>query len=948
MAQYEKYWLKVWNERRIFESESVPGRKKIFVTFPFPYMNGPLHIGHCFTATRVDIYARFKRMQGYNVLFPWAWHWTGESIPGMSYRLAQGDEGVRKAFLEIDGVPEEEVERFVDPEYLASYYTRVSREAVKDTGFSVDWRREFRTVDPAFKKFIEWQYLRLRELGYVVQGTHPVVWCPHDASPTGDHDWMEGEGVSPEEFNLIKFEVEGGNKKRWLVAGTLRPETIFGATNVWVHPAGRYVEAQVDGETWIVSRSAVMRLSEQQHDAKIADEFTGSALLGLAVKAPITGKSLPVLPATFVDTDLVTGVVYSVPAHAPYDYMGLMDLAEGRVESPPNVLLLAKGIKPVSMISVKGYSDIPAEDEVKSRHISDSNDTRLEDATAELYKAEFHRGVMKENCDGFKGMKVSDAKEKVVEEMKRGGILSVMHELPQKVVCKCGTRCYVKILENQWFLNYSDPAWKERTKTLIRQANVYPEQSLEWYFSTIDWLRNWPCARQSGMGTKLPWDKGWIVETLSDSTIYMAFYTICQFINSEKVKFGQLLPEVFDYLLHGKGSEAHVSKLSGIDMKLLKSMRSEFLYWYPVDMRNSAKELIPNHLTFFAFHHAALFEPNHWPRGFSVNGMIQIEGQKMSKSRNVFITWRHALEQYGADGLRATLALAADGMDDADWKAKNAEDISAKIDSLFPFIEKGLAVATERRPELSDRWLLSVIHGRIEATTKSLEEMKIRKALSIALLDVWNDIRWYLRRTEKPRYETLKSVFETWIRLVAPFVPFAAEELNKKMGNKGLITTADWPSAVDFPLDEEAEVSELLVAKVIEDARNLLKIIKERKSRLTIYVSSDVASEYFLELAKSEKLGAGGRGEVIRKYASSGIKPERVIKLQHELGEGLVARLSSLKAFDEFGVLGDAVAFLSKEVGIETRVFKAGEKKVEDPANKAKDALPFKPSFYLQ
>ena len=139
-------------------------------------------------------------------------------------------------------------------------------------------------------------------------------------------------------------------------------------------------------------------------------------------------------------------------------------------------------------------------------------------------------------------MKVSEAKEKVIEEMKRRNLLSIMQELPQKVVCKCGTRCYVKILENQWFLNYSDPAWKEQTKALIRAANVYPEQSLEWYFSTIDWLRNWPCARKSGMGTKLPWDKEWIVETLSDSTIYMAFYTICQFVNSEKVKFGQLLP----------------------------------------------------------------------------------------------------------------------------------------------------------------------------------------------------------------------------------------------------------------------------------------------------------------------------------------------------------------------------------------------------------------------
>ncbi len=843
------------------------------------------------------------------------------------------------------------MQRFVDPEYLASYYTRVSREAVKETGFSIDWRREFRTVDPAFKKFIDWQYLRLRELGYVVQGTHPVVWCPHDESPTGDHDRMEGEGVSPEEFNLVKFEVEEdveGGKKRWLVAGTLRPETIYGATNVWVHPDGGYAEATVDGETWVVSQPAVTKLSEQLHDVKVTDEFKGSELLGLTVKAPITGKSLPVLPATFVDTELVTGVVFSVPAHAPYDYMGLVDVQEGRVKAPPGVLQAARQLKPISIVSVQGYSAIPAEDEVKKRGIKDSNDPKLEDATAELYKAEFHRGVMKENCDGFKGLKVSDAKPKFVEEMKRSNLLTIMQELPQKVVCKCATRCYVKILQNQWFLNYSDPAWKELTKSLIKAANVYPPESLAWYFSTIDWLRNWPCARKSGMGTKLPWDKEWIVETLSDSTIYMAFYTICQFVNSETVKFGQLLPEVFDYLLLGKGSEAHVSKLSGIDLKVLRSMKNEFSYWYPVDLRNSAKELIPNHLTFFAFHHAALFEQKHWPRGFSVNGMIQIEGQKMSKSRNVFITWRRALEQYGADGLRATLALAADGMDDADWKAKNAEDVAAKIDSLFPFIEKALASSSERKPDLSDRWLLSIVHGRIALATKSLEEMKIRKALSVALLDVWNDIRWYLRRTEKPRYDTLKTVFETWIRLVAPFIPFAAEELNSRMGNKGLITTADWPSVVDFALDEEAEVSELLVAKVIEDARNLLKIIKEQKNRLTIYVASDAASAFFLALANTQKGGAGDRGEVIKRHASSGIRPDRVIKLQYELGQQLVGRLAALGNFDEFKVLKGAAPFLSSEVGIEVRVFKAGTAKVEDPANKAKDALPFKPSFYLE
>jgi len=942
MPSYEKYWTKVWNEKRIFDSEPVQGKKKIFVTFPYPYMQGPLHIGHCFTATRCDVYARFKRMQGFNVLFPWAWHWTGESIPGQSYRLSQGDKAVRRAFVEIDKVPESEVEKFVDPEYLASYYTRVSREAVKETGFSIDWRREFRTVDPAYKKFVEWQYLRLRELGYVVQGTHPVVWCKRDQSPTGDHDRLEGEGVSAEEFTLVKFEGDG----RWLVAGTLRPETIFGVTNVWVHPDGSYVEAVVHGEKWVVSASAVERLREQLHTVEVIREFKGSELVGQMVKAPRVGTMIPILPTVFVDTDIVTGVVYSVPAHAPYDYVGLRDLQTGKLEVSEEVKKMADRIKPISIISVPGYSDVPAKDAVERLGIVHAKDLKLEEATNEIYKAEFHRGVMKQNCGSLSGLKVSEAKEIVIQEMKEQGA-PIMYELPQPVICKCGTRCYVKILENQWFLNYSDPVWKERTKELIHEANVYPPESLEWYYSTIDWLRNWPCARKSGMGTTLPWDKEWIVETLSDSTIYMCFYTINHLVNAERVKYEQLTPEVFDFIFFGKGSVAHVAKASGIDLKLLGDMRSEFLYWYPVDLRNSAKELIPNHLTFFAFQHAALFEKKHWPRGFSVNGMIQIEGQKMSKSRGIFVTWRQALEEYGADALRATLALAADGMDDADWKSKNAEDFRFKIDSLFSFIEKNLQVSVKREPDHLDGWLLSVTRQRIEAVTSSLETMKIRRALSTALLDLWNDIRWYLRRSSAPRRQTLELVFETWIRLLSPFIPFTSEELNKRNGGKGLITTADWPSTIEFPADAKAELSELLVNTVIEDARNLLKIIKDEKRSLNLYVSSENAREYFLALYAVQK-EKGDRGAVIRKFAGSGIKPERVIKLQYELGEDLVSRLASVGGFDEFEVLNGASAFLSNELGLDVKVFQAGAKDIHDPAKKASGALPFKPAFYLE
>ena len=146
-----------------------------------------------------------------------------------------------------------ELKKFVDPLYMAQYYTNEGRLAAKSIGFSVDWRREFTTVMPTYQKFIEWQYKNLKEKGYVTRGTHPVVWCPKDKSPTGDHDRQSGEGVTPEEYTLIKYKLDD---ETFLPAATFRPETIYGITNMWINPDATYVEATVNGENWIISQGS--------------------------------------------------------------------------------------------------------------------------------------------------------------------------------------------------------------------------------------------------------------------------------------------------------------------------------------------------------------------------------------------------------------------------------------------------------------------------------------------------------------------------------------------------------------------------------------------------------------------------------------------------------------------------------------------------------------------
>ena len=133
----------------------------------------------------------------------------------------------------------------------------------------------------------------------------------------------------------------------------------------------------------------------------------------------------------------------------------------------------------------------------------------------------------------------------------------------------------------------------------------------------------------------------------------------------------------------------------------------------------------------------------------------------------------------------------------------------------------------------------------------------------------------------------------------------------------------------------------------MEDARNVLKVVKGPRTRLNIYVCSDAAKSYFYELASAKK-GKENAGQVVRRFASLKIQPDRVFKLTFEIGEEMLGKLLSHRGFDEFRTLSEASEFMSSELGIEVAVRKAGAKDVHDPSNRAKDALPTKPGFYLE
>jgi len=955
--QIEDKWRNLWENAHVFEADPDPKRQKMFVTFPYSYMNGPLHVGHAFTASRVDAYARFRRMQGYNVLWPWGWHWTGQPLLGASQRVAKGDEAFIRVLREVDGVPEEELKKFVDPFYMAQYYTNEGRQIAKRIGFSVDWRREFTTVWPTYQKFIEWQYANLREKGYVTKGTHPVVWCPKDKSPTGDHDRQVGEGITPEEYTLIKYRLD---EKTILPAATFRPETTYGVTNIWINPEADYVEADVNSESWIVSKEAAEKLKEQERTVEVKRTFKGKELIGKTFENPVTHKRFPILPGWFVDPQTATGVVYSVPAHAPYDWLALKDLQQ-KTEALREFCVdpeMVKAILPISLIKVEGFGDFPAVEIVAQMDIKDQHDPKAEEATKELYKKEFHSGILKENCGSYAGKSVREVKDILIRDFKQMGVADAMFDLPEKVVCRCMTQCIVKVLSDQWFLNYSDLEWKAKAKQAVGQMRFYPEAARPWFISVIDWLKEWACARTTGFGTPLPWGKGWIIETLSDSTIYMAFYTVNKHIRQNNIKPEALTREVFDYIFLCKGNPAKLAKTSGINSALLKEMRGEFLYWYPMDLRNSAKELVPNHLTFCIFQHAALFPPELWPRAMGVNGMLMIEGKQMHKSKGNFITMKGAVDKYGADATRCALMLGAEGMDDPDWRAENVGDLQGKLESLLGFAGGILAGAKDKEESALERWLLSKLQRRIADTTSSMEELKTRSALQAALFDTWNDIRYYIQRRGKTDSAALREAVKVWLRLLAPFAPYVCEELWSQTGEAGFVSIATWPKVDPGKVDVASEEQENLIADLIEDTLNILRATKMTAKRVCFYTAAAWKWQVYLKVLDKAAVGEAKMNEVMRELAAdASLKPHmkevaalvpRMIKALTKLSSERKANMLKIRATDEKAIIQGARGFLRERFNAEVMVYGEDDKECHDPKRRAAMAIPNQPAIYIE
>ncbi len=943
--EIERKWQAEWDKSKIFEGDIGP-KEPYMVTAAYPYVNAPQHIGHMRTYGTADVLARYKRMQGFNVLYPMGFHGTGTPILAFAKRLQGKDEELIRE-LRIFHIPHDEMEKMTDPLYIANYFANEIENGMHKAGYSIDWRRKLFSIDPYYSKFIEWQFGILNEKGFLTQGRHPVGWCPVENNAVGMHDTLHDVEPEIEEETAVAFEVDG--KGEFMLCTTFRPETLPGVTNLFVKAEATYALCNIDGRSgsYYIAKEAIEPLAHQLK-ISVAKEVPGEELLGNVCINPLTGAKMPVLPGFFVKEAVGTGLVMSVPAHAPFDYAALE-----RLRLSGNAV--AAGIKPIKVIEIEPgkqagrakmkESDVPAAAYLALLDASaGSSDNAIEEATKLEYKDESHWGRM--IAKGYEGMSEPDARDKIKDELTKSGKgFSLFVLVNSPVYCRSGHKIVVKIVENQWFLNYGDKEWKKSVADLFPSVKVLPDKSRRVFESAIEWIDLRAVARAQGLGTRFPVDRNYIIESLSDSTIYMSLYTIMPMVRNLPPE--KLTPQFFDYALLGKGDADDISKSLGIDYDILRKARESFEYWYKSTSRHSSPDLIFNHLTMYLYNHVAIFPKEYWPKQIVVNGTVLSEGEKMSKSLGNIVPLSDGIEKYGADPLRFVVIAAVDLFNDSNYSPDAVSGVGERLEYLYNSAANVGNLGSGSLKHI-DYWLYSKLNRKIDTVTKSMDILELRVASTDMLYNSILELKRYFARGGDNSV-VVKEYLSAVTLMLSPITPHISEEIWHLLGGQTFASIEKWPMPDESMVSDKVERQEDIVDSVIADSRQVLEIVSKKGGKhpkeIRLIVADDwkrMASNLLAETKSVGKAMDSVKSDKAKALGESATKVEigAVADYMNALAKKMAGlKESGITQADELSLLEEAKYYIGSMVGLKVTI----EKESESKSPRAKRSMPEKP-----
>jgi len=677
--QTEKKWQNIWDEKGTFCAQNDYTKPKFYALVEFPYPSGQgLHVGHPRSYTALDIVARKKRLQGYNVLYPMGWDAFG--LPTENFAI--------KNHIHPSVVTEKNVAHF--------------KEQLKSLGFSFDWQREINTTSPDYYRWTQWIFLQLFREGLAYKKEMAVNWCPSCKCVLANEEaaggvcercgsevvrkvksqWMlkitdyaekllNGlddvnfiERVKTQQRNWIgrstgaqvKFNTTAGDV---LEVYTTRPDTLFGATYMVMAPEHALIEKWQDRLANLSEIRAYQEAAARKSDferTEVVKEKTGVRLAGVKAINPVNGKEIPIFISDYVLASYGTGAIMAVPAHDERDYE------------------FAK------------VFDLPIIEVVKGG-----------DITKEAF-VDCATGIMT-NSGFLDGLSVDEAKEAIIAYLKEKGVGE------KKVNYKL--RDWVFSRQRYW----GEPI------PIVHCPKCgtvpLPEDQLPLVLPEVDSYE--------------PTENG--ESPLAKMTDWVN--TTCPCCGSPAQRETDTMPQ-------WAGSSWYFLRYIDPHNDTAIASKEAMNYWLPVDWYNGGMEHTTLHLLYSRFWHKFLYDvgavtcPEPYAKRTSHGMILGENGEKMSKSRGNVVNPDDIVNEYGADTMRLYEMFIGDFEKAAPWNSASIKGCKRFLDRVWGLMD--LCVEGEVRADLE-----SAFHKTIRKVTEDIEGLKMNTAIA-ALMALLNEI----------------------------------------------------------------------------------------------------------------------------------------------------------------------------------------------------------------
>ena len=726
----EKKWQKVWDDEKAFAATNDYSKPKYYALVEFPYPSGQgLHVGHPRPYTALDIVARKRRMQGYNVLYPMGWDAFG--LPTENYAI--------KNKIHPKIVTENNVKHFKDQ--------------LHSLGYSFDWDREINTTDPKYYKWTQWIFLKLFKAGLAYKKEMPINWCTSCKVGLANEEVVNGvcERCGAPVVRKVKSEwmlkitdyadklIEGLNdvdyiervkvsQKNWIGRSTgaevdfqikdtedklriytTRCDTLFGVTYMVVSPEHPYLDKYKDQiKNWeeiVAYREQASRKSDFER-AELAKDKTGVAIDGLTAINPVNGKEVPIWVSDYVLMSYGTGAIMAVPAHDQRDW----EFAK-------------KFHLPILQVVAKNGEEV------------DVNEAAFTDVAT---------GVLI-NSDFLNGLEVKDAKEKMIKFLEEKGI-------------------------GQAKTNYKLRDW------------VFSRQRY--------WGEPIPIVHCDKCGY-VPIDESELPLLLPEVESYMPtdngespLAAMTDWVNTTCPCCGGPAKRETDTMPQWAGSSWYFLRYTDPHNDKALASPEALKYWLPVDWYNGGMEHTTLHLLYSRFWHKFLYDqgvvptPEPYQKRTSHGMILGENGEKMSKSRGNVVNPDDIVQEYGADTLR-TYEMFIGAFDlAASWSEDGVKGCRRFLDRVWKLQD----LMTDEEGYSKD--LETKMHQTIKKVSNDFENLKYNTAIA-AMMTLLND---FYKKGSITRGE-----LKTLIILLNPVAPHITEEMWQIIGCEGRVYQQTWP-----------------------------------------------------------------------------------------------------------------------------------------------------------